>query len=150
MRRTAACKQVRTNLKKTQISIYLTHWKLVLFGRMDKSRTWVIPQSRMHSLPSLVRSRFPGCGSQCKHPVSKSIVRYALSATLHSLGTSAASDWSSRAPSTHSLTRTCWVESSCETMQSRQISSGEQGRKGVGFIFSRLKSPMMSPILSRK
>ena len=48
----------------------------------------VMPQSRMHSRPSVVRRRLPGCGSQCSVPVSRSIVRYALIATPHSRGTS--------------------------------------------------------------
>ena len=33
------------------------------------------PQSRMHRRPSAVRSRFPGCGSACSTPVSRSMVR---------------------------------------------------------------------------
>ena len=33
------------------------------------------PQSRMHSVPSAVRKRLPGCGSQCSSPVSSNIVR---------------------------------------------------------------------------
>jgi len=48
----------------------------------------VMPQSRMHSRPSVVRRRLPGCGSQWSVPVSRSIVRYALIATPHSRGTS--------------------------------------------------------------
>eukprot|EP00966_Prymnesium_polylepis_P055817 1291201-Prymnesium_polylepis.1 len=67
-----------------------------------------MPKSRMHSLPSAVRSKLPGCGSQCSVPVSSSIVRYALSATPHSRGTSSALDAASRSPSTPAdAGRTC-------------------------------------------
>ena len=62
------------------------------------------PQSRMHSRPSLVRSRLPGCGSQCSSPVERSIERYVLRATPHSFETSSACERSSRSPSTHRVT----------------------------------------------
>ena len=80
------------------------------------SGTWsVMPQSKMHSLPSSVRSKFPGCGSQCSVPVSKSIVRYALMATPQRRGTSGDADASSRVPSIHSVTRTFGRKSSSTT-----------------------------------
>eukprot|EP00982_Pelagococcus_subviridis_P006903 30308-Pelagococcus_subviridis.AAC.21 len=64
------------------------------------------PQSRMHSFPSAVRNKFPGCGSACNTPMSSNIARYAASATAHSLGTSPSSDVSSRWPSIQSVVRT--------------------------------------------
>ena len=66
----------------------------------------------MHSLPSDVRSRFPGWGSQCSVPVSSSMVRYALRATPHSRGTSSAAEAASLSPSTHLVVSTR-VEQRC-------------------------------------
>eukprot|EP00962_Isochrysis_galbana_P037678 scaffold13228_cov112-Isochrysis_galbana.AAC.4 len=75
----------------------------------------VIPQSKMHSSPSGVRSRLPGCGSQCSTPVSSSMVMYALMATPHSRGTSGDASRSSRVPSTHRVTSTLDVDNSGST-----------------------------------
>jgi hypothetical protein len=68
------------------------------------------PQSKMHSLPSAVRNKFPGCGSACKSPMSRSIAKYAASATAHSRGTSPSSDVSKRCPSIHPVVNTRRVD----------------------------------------
>lgn len=75
----------------------------------------VIPQSSTHNRPSSVRSRLPGCGSQCSTPVSSSIVRYALIATAQRRGTSGEASRSSRVPCTHSVVSTRRVLSSRTT-----------------------------------
>mmetsp|Transcript_10777 Transcript_10777/g.35881 ORF Transcript_10777/g.35881 Transcript_10777/m.35881 type:complete len:251 (+) Transcript_10777:539-1291(+) len=78
--------------------------------------TWsVMPQSKMHKRPSRVRSRLPGCGSQCSVPVSSNMVKYALMATPQSRGTSGDADASRRVPSIHSVTRMFRRKSSLTT-----------------------------------
>mmetsp|Transcript_379 Transcript_379/g.1371 ORF Transcript_379/g.1371 Transcript_379/m.1371 type:complete len:221 (+) Transcript_379:711-1373(+) len=83
----------------------------------------VMPKSRMHSLPSSVLRRLPGCGSQWRTPESKSIVRYAFMATPQSRGTSGDADTSRRVPSIHSVTRTFPFVSSETTLGAITASS---------------------------
>ena len=73
------------------------------------------PQSRMHSFPSLVRNRFPGCGSACRTPMSSSMARYDASATAHSRGTSPSSLVSSLCPSIHPVVSTLRVDARATT-----------------------------------
>ena len=68
------------------------------------------PQSKMHSLPSAVRNRLPGCGSACRSPMSRSIARYDASATAHKRGTSPSSDVSSLWPSIQPVVNTRRVD----------------------------------------
>lgn len=73
------------------------------------------PQSRMHSLPSVVLSKFPGCGSAWTTPISRSIVKYVFIATEQSEVMSPVELSSNRLPRTHSVVSTFLVVSSFTT-----------------------------------
>ena len=95
------------------------------------------PQSRMHSLPSAVRNRLPGCGSACRRPMSSSMARYDASATAHSRGTSPSSEVSSLCPSIQPVVKTLRVDAPLIT-GAAVTTPARSGRRSIA---SRNRSP---------